>query len=106
MASLDKHSPTFWREHIEQWQLSRLSQAAYCRQHALVVHQFRYWNYKLRQVEIPSVHTATSNFARVQVESIHPLDCGLSFHFSDGSRLDGIPPHNVMTVCQLIEGLR
>ncbi|MEE9356100.1 MAG: hypothetical protein V3U75_10970 [Methylococcaceae bacterium] len=106
MALTDKHSPTFWREHIEQWQSSGLSQAAYCRQHALIVHQFRYWNYKLRRVERPTVPTATSDFARVQVESTRNLDCGLSLHFADGTRLDGIHPHNVMTVCQLIEGLR
>jgi hypothetical protein len=33
----------FWESHIEQWQKSGLSQAAYCRSHQLKAHRFYYW---------------------------------------------------------------
>lgn len=33
----------FWKHHVEQWQISGLSQAAYCRKHQLNAHRFYYW---------------------------------------------------------------
>ncbi len=106
MASSGKQRQTFWREHIEQWQSSRLSQAAYCQRYALVLHTFGYWKRKLLGVENPSASRSPWGFTRVQVESTRSPDSGLSLHFADGTRLDGIQADNVMTVCQLIEGLK
>ena len=37
----------FWRQHVEQCQKAETSQAAYCREHGLVIHQFGYWHRKL-----------------------------------------------------------
>lgn len=33
----------FWRQHVDQCQRADISQAAYCREHDLVIHQFGYW---------------------------------------------------------------
>lgn len=35
-------SPDTWNEHIAAWRISKLSRAAYCRQHGLKVHAFLY----------------------------------------------------------------
>ena len=35
-------SPDTWDEHIAAWRISKLSRAAYCRQHGLKVHAFLY----------------------------------------------------------------
>lgn len=37
----------FWEHHIERWQSSGLSQAAYCRKHQLSAHRFYYWRRRL-----------------------------------------------------------
>ena len=37
----------FWKHHVEQWQISGLSQAAYCRKHQLNTHRFYYWRQRL-----------------------------------------------------------
>jgi hypothetical protein len=34
---------SFWENHIEQWQKSGLSQAAYCRRNQIKAHRFYYW---------------------------------------------------------------
>lgn len=34
---------TYWKQHIENWRSSGLTQVAYCRQHELRAHQFTYW---------------------------------------------------------------
>ncbi len=69
MASSDQQTKKFWLEHIEHWQSSGLSQAAYCQHHGLVAHQFSYWKRKLVTVEIPSSNTPSPAFACVQVEA-------------------------------------
>jgi hypothetical protein len=38
---------SLWENHIEHWQISGLSQAAYCRRHRLKVHRFYYWRRRL-----------------------------------------------------------
>ncbi len=106
MASASQQTKTFWFEHIAHWQSTDLSQAAYCQQHELSVHQFSYWKRKLVVVEGPALKTSSSRFARVQVETASYQDSGLSLHFADGTRLAGIQHHNLVTVCQLIERLR
>lgn len=37
----------FWEHHIEQWQKSGVSQAAYCRNNQLKAHRFYYWRRRL-----------------------------------------------------------
>lgn len=37
----------FWQSHIEAWQSSGLSQAAYCKESDLIIHRFGYWKRKL-----------------------------------------------------------
>ena len=38
----------FWKQHVEAWQSGHLTQAAYCRQHHLIVHRFTYWKQKFK----------------------------------------------------------
>ena len=40
-------SQSFWQQHVNRCRGEGLSQAAYCRQHDLVTHQFGYWYRKL-----------------------------------------------------------
>ena len=108
MASSGKQTKTCWLEHIEYWQSSDLSQAAYCRQHGLVAHQFSYWKSKLVVAveKTPPLMIPSPAFACVQVEPTTHPEFGLTLQFADGTRLDGIQQNNVMTVCQLVEVLR
>jgi transposase-like protein len=36
-----------WRRHFEAWKESGLNQSAYCREHGVGLHRFRYWRSKL-----------------------------------------------------------
>ena len=38
---------SFWESHVEQWQNSDHSQAAYCRSHNLKAHQFYHWRRRI-----------------------------------------------------------
>ena len=41
----------FWKQHIESWQETGLSQAEYCRRHNLKHHQLVYWKKRYSKIE-------------------------------------------------------
>ena len=40
-----------WKQHIEQWRSSEMTQKAYCQQHDIGYHQFSYWKKRFVQTE-------------------------------------------------------
>jgi len=44
----------YWRQHLDDWQKSGLTQVAYCRQHELCRHRFQYWKKKFYPKEPPA----------------------------------------------------
>lgn len=98
----------FWQLHIAQWQASGLSQASYCRQHALPAHRFGYWKRKSLADGEPVAPGPKSGFARVQV-AVPPATAAspsLSLCFPDGTRLTGITQETMVLVKPLLGVLR
>ncbi|HIG66101.1 MAG TPA: hypothetical protein EYQ43_11275 [Methyloprofundus sp.] len=104
MTALEKiQVRTFWPIHIEHWQASGQSQAAYCRQHDLCPQKFNYW--KRKSTAKP---TDPSGFAHIRVDegiSSSPA-IRLSLRFNDGTRLEGITQGNIQFIQPLLELLR
>lgn len=42
---------TYWKQHIESWRSSGLTQTSYCHQHELKAHQFTYWKKRFVQTD-------------------------------------------------------
>ena len=61
-----------WKSHVNAFEASGQSAQAYCKEHALVYHRFKYWQYKFRDEE-----RAADGFAAVSVAregaTAHPL---------------------------------
>jgi len=110
MSSIESNvrNNEFWQNHIAQWQSSGLSQASYCRQQALLTHQFSYWKRKFLADREPVTSEPKAGFARVQVAAhvATPSLPGLSLCFRDGTQLTGITQNNMALLIQLIEVLR
>ena len=105
MAALEKiQANTFWPIHIEYWQASGQSQAAYCRQHDLCPQKFGYW--KRKSIVKPT--TSPAGFTRIRVGEGISSDpaIGLSLRFNDGTRLEGITQSNMSFIQPLLELLR
>jgi len=84
-SSLSK--PRYWREHVEQWQSSGLSQKAYCQQNGLKPHNLSYWKNKW---DTQQDTKTTGGFVAVALESTSvALPQGLSLHLNNGHRIDG-----------------
>ena len=108
MASTqNQQAKSFWLDHLEQWQSSGLSQAAYCRRHGLCPQKL---SYRKRQAGFGAENLDTpAGFSRVQVDmSIPPSvsGIGLSLQFHDGIRLEGIAESNLILVQSLLAVLR
>jgi len=104
MAALEKiQAKTFWSVHIEHWQASGKSQAAYCRQHGLCPQKFGYW--KRKSIVKP---TAPAGFSRIRLDEVPVADpgTGLSLRFNDGTCLEGITQGNLSFIQPLLELLR
>jgi|688.fasta_scaffold372224_1 hypothetical protein len=95
---LDKES---WQQHVESYQKSKQTKAAYCKKHNLVYHQFTYWCHRLKRKQASSeIPKNSSAFIPIKIKSdslrVTPL-CTLEF--DDGKRL---LIHDVLVVKELI----
>jgi len=101
----------FWSDHLDHWDSSGLSQAAYCRQYNLCHKKF---SYRKRQSDMfcddkPEVSTG---FSRVQVNtsgSTVPAPVsgsGLSLRFNNEILIEGITADNLLLVQPLLVSLR
>ena len=46
-----EQKPSYWKQHIDSWQQTSLTQAEYCRQHNLKYHQLVYWRKRFIKTE-------------------------------------------------------
>ena len=88
-----------WRPHIEAWECSGQSQAAYCREHDLVKSRFTYWKNKLRPVG--SVNSATPKSGFVPVRVMDECAPGLKLQLPNGVSIQGIHGDNLQLAQQL-----
>lgn len=70
---MGKHrSEAFWRDHLERFEDSGLTRAAYCRQHRLATHRFDYWRRRLAsglsRALVPVVVSAPAAGSGLEVE--------------------------------------
>jgi hypothetical protein len=93
-----------WRQHIEDWYNSGLSQQAFCRDRNLCYHQFHYWRKKLAHATVDKAQPHSSALVPVTYQS--PLsDNDLSIHLPNGISLRGIAPDNLALVERLLVSL-
>jgi len=58
---------TYWKQHIDSWQKTGLSQTEYCRQHNLKHHQLVYWKKRFVKTE------AAVSFVPLKLEDLHDI---------------------------------
>ena len=94
-----------WRQHIEDWNASGLSQQAFCRDRALSYHQFHYWRKKLSPTSRLEAPSRSSALVPVRYQPQSPIG-DLSVHLPNGLSVRGIASDNLVLVAQLLEALR
>ena len=91
----------FWESHVNAWEETHLSQAAYCQKHELQIHRFGYWKRKL--IPVDEVSTETQGFVQLIPASPHPkpLNSSLTLQLPNQLRIEGITTENLHLVKQL-----
>ena len=106
-STLKQQAKHFWSEHLEQWQSSGLSQAAYCRNHDLCQQKF---SYRKRQANVfcNAKPDGSTGFAHVEVNPLVSSlpGVGLSLRFNEAICIEGITTDNLMLVQPLLSLLR
>ena len=94
----------FWQQHIEAWQASDLSGAAFCKQHDLNYAQFNYWRKKFQIIEAVE---KPAGFAQVtQLATSHSrLHDELGVHLPSGISFSGVSASNLDVVLALLRQL-
>ena len=73
----------FWQQHVDAWQASDLSGAAFCKQHDLNYAQFNYWRRKFQPVDAAA---KSAGFAQVtQLATSASSADGLGVHLPSGT---------------------
>jgi len=91
-----------WGQHIQNWQKTKQSQSAYCRDKDLNYHRFTYWRRKLSG-QVIQKRKSVRHSAFVQVQSSTSFTTpDLSLTFSNGMKLQGITSSNLPVVKQLL----
>ena len=89
---------TFWQDHVTAWQVSDLTQKAYCEAHGLRYTTFGYWVRKLRT---PSGDHQESASGFIPV-TLSPVDGGLVLALPNGLEIRGIEANNLGLVRDLL----
>ena len=88
-----------WQPHLEAWENSGQSQAAYCREHGLVKSRFTYWKLKLKPAAHDGPDKSGTQFVPVQVSDVQAP--GLTLRLPNGVALEGIRGDNFQLAQQL-----
>lgn len=84
-----------WQEQLDEWLVSGLSGAAFCKQRKLVYHQFVYWRSKLAKPDVDTVRAGSSpGFARV-TSSPRGVTCELTLTLPGGIAITGLHADNI-----------
>ena len=105
-----KQSRSFWKQHVQTWEESGITQAAYCKAHELQIKRFGYWKRKFIGTESQS--SQSSHF--VQIKPVVPSQLietmgsktTLSIQLPNQFRIEGVTQHNLSLIKQLAEVLQ
>jgi hypothetical protein len=96
---------TYWKQHIDSWQETGLSQTEYCRQHNLKHHQLVYWKKRFLKTEtdVSFVPLRLEDLLDIPAQPDHTSLClVVNNHF----RIEIRPGFDAQLLRQLIVALR
>ena len=95
-----------WAGHLQQWQQSQLSGAAFCQQQGLTYHQFIYWKQKLLVPQAPRAQAEReSPHALVKVAPLPNSGSDITLVLPTGLRIDGLNAGNIHLLGQVLAQL-
>ncbi len=106
MKPTTKRSHSHWQAHINQWASSTQTQARYCHENNLKLHQFSYWRSKLKADSNAGESESPTGSAFIPVVVDSPPTTGLILCHPNGFRIEGITATTLGLTQQLLEVLK
>ncbi len=94
----------YWKEQVEAWKHTDMSQAKFCQDNGLIYHRFGYWCRKFNGATEPEL-TKRNGGGFTAVNPKREVDCGLSLSLPNGLVMRGIRAENLPVVRQLLDQL-
>lgn len=94
----------YWQQQIRDWQASRLSGAAFCKQQALSYHQFVYWRRKLTP-SAAAPAASTPGFVRVTPIQPEQATTELTLSLPGGIAITGLHAGNIALLGAILRQL-
>ena len=100
-----KQKRTYWKQHIDDWQQTGLTQTEYCRRHNLKHHQLVYWKKRFLKTE------TDVSFVSLKLDDLldipaRPDHASLSLVFDNHFKIDIRAGFDARLLRQLIYALR
>ena len=109
MQSSHSQLEASWKQHLNAWRASGLSQNAYCREHTLKPHQFSYWKRKLATATAdhkPITRQKSPAFVPLRVRNPSNANNGFCLRLPNGCEFSGMEAQHLPVVTRLIEVLK
>jgi len=94
----------YWQQHVDRWQVSGLSQQAFCKTHDLSYHRFLYWRRKFEGRTTENLEPPSSALVPV-IYRPPSTAAGLSLVLPSGLELRGLSEDNLPLAQQLLDRL-
>ena len=94
----------YWQQHIDRWQVSGLSQQAFCKTHDLSYHRFLYWRRKFEGRTTENLKPPSSALVPV-IYRPPSTAAGLSLVLPSGLELRGLSEDNLSLAQLLLDRL-
>ena len=100
-----KQKRRFWKQHIDGWKKSGLTQAEYCRRLQLKAHQMAYWKKQFfrRQAKTEFVPVPITP---LMATKLLPATGKLHIILSNGLKVEVSPGFDPQLLCQVVVALR
>lgn len=100
-----ENSSCYWRQQVDAWKATNLSQNKFCQTNDLIYHRFVYWRRKFEKASQPPplAERESGGFATVNVRP--DVDATLSLCLPNGLVVRGIRIDNITLVRHLLEQL-
>ena len=97
------NSKQFWKEHVNQWNETSVSQASYCQEHRLSIKRFGYWKRKLLGVaQATTTEKNPNGFIQITPKQYPPTQIStLVIELPNQLRIEGVTADNIQLVKQL-----
>ena len=96
---------SYWKQHIDSWQETGLSQTEYCRQHNLKHHQLVYWKKRFVKTETGTSFVALKFEDLLDIPS-RPDHASLSLVINNYFKVEIRPGFDAQLLRQLVFALR